>query len=102
MVEVEICIKHCVGIEANTGGRVDQGDGYVAPVVAGFAGAVGGTDVEVGIGKCRLVEAFAEAEEGVGSGNVNGKWSWAGARNRQCCHACMQQFEGDGRVPAWR
>src|SRR4051794_29129735 len=47
LIEMEICIKHCVRIEAQAGGRVDQWDGNVAPVMARFSGAIGGPDVEV-------------------------------------------------------
>ena len=72
-VEVEICIKDCVGIEAEASGGVDQGDGDVTPVVAGFAGAVGGTDVEVSVRERGLEEALAQAKAGVCAGDVERK-----------------------------
>ena len=46
--------------------------------MARLAGAVGRTDVEVGGGEGCLVEAFAQAEAGVGSGDVEGEGGRAG------------------------
>ena len=101
-IEVEICIKHGVGIEAEAGGGVDQGDGYVAPVVAGLAGAIGGTHIEVGVGEGGLVKAFAQAKAGVSSGDVDGLrgcgQGGGGARYGDARHAGGHELQGEGGV----